>query len=209
MKFSRTFAAAAMAMFCLATASCAHFGGKDKKSGDAASVAEATPAPKTEADFKSELVGVVNAMTKEANEATDDQRGRVIRRKPYFYREYSVYGPTDDDGILLQQKEKKSSPYIADVVLKKERFATRLHRKRGEAQADANFLRDTGTETITYEWRSGQWVRTGSIFVADKSEENVNGEWLPVKETVKRTVAAEEEKSEGFLKRFWYTITGR
>lgn len=209
MKFSRAFTAAAMAMSCLAMASCAHFGGKDKKASDAPAAMEAAPAPKTEADYKAELLAVVDTMTKAANDATEEQRGRVIRRKPYFYREYSVYDTTGDSKVILQQKEKKSSPYIADVVLKKERFATRLHRKRAEAQGDVSFLRDTGAETLTYEWRSGQWVRTGSIFVADKSEENINGEWLPVKETVKRTVAAEEEKSEGFLKRFWYTITGR
>jgi len=85
-----------------------------------------------------------------------------------------------------------------------------LHRKRGEAEQDANFLRDTGSETDTYELRNGKWVRVGSMFVATKSEENVNGEWLPVNETVKRTVAAEEQKARGgWFKRTWASVTGQ
>ena len=109
----------------------------------------------------------------------------------------------------MQERESRSAPLIADVVLAKQRFVTRLHRDRMEAQNDTNFLRDTGTETTTYELRNGGWVRVGSLFVASKSEENVNGEWAPVKETVERTVAAEEEKSQGWFGRTWSKITGK
>jgi NADH:ubiquinone oxidoreductase subunit len=112
--------------------------------------------------------------------------------------------------VMLQETESKSVPYMADVTIAKQRFSTKLHRKRGEAEKDVNFLRDTGTETATYELRSGKWVRAGSIFVANKSEENVNGEWMAVDETVKRVVPEEEKKAKGgWLKRTWSSFTGK
>jgi hypothetical protein len=88
------------------------------------------------------------------------------------------------------------------------RYATRMHRKRDQAQADGNFLRDTGAQTISYELRNGKWWRAGSLFVAEKTEEYVSGEWVPVQEEVQRTVAAEEENANWF-NRTWSAITGK
>lgn len=202
----------AAALLCVSTASCAHFRHKDK--ADAANVSNAAPAvapaAMSEADYEAALLAVVREHVQKTNSSKDADQARVIRRRPYYLREYSVYtSPEQTPKVVLQQKEKKTSPYIADVTLDKERFATRLHRKRPEAAADTSFLRDTGAEMLTYEWRNGAWVKSGSLFIADKSEENINGEWVAVAETSKRTAASEEPKSEGFLKQIWYTLTGR
>jgi hypothetical protein len=210
MSAARFTAVVAAALFCLTTASCAHFRGKDKPDAVKTESAKPAPAAMTESDYESALRAVVQDHVQKANASKEQDQSRVIRRRPYYLREYSVYThPEQDPKIVLQQKEKKTSPYIADVTLDKERYATRLHRKRAEAAADASFLRDTGTEMLTYEWRNGGWIKAGSIFIADKSEENVNGEWVAVAETSKRTAAAEEPKSEGFLKQIWYTLTGK
>jgi len=104
---------------------------------------------------------------------------KVAKRSPYFYRHYDVY-PEGATGltIAMQERDTRSIPYMADVTVAKQVFSTRLHRKRKEAEKDANFLRDTGAETATYELRNSKWTRVGSMFVASKSEENVNGEWV-------------------------------
>ena len=71
----------------------------------------------------------------------------------------------------------------------------------------AFIINTTGEETLTFEYRNGRWVRIGSLFVAEKTEENVNGEWVPLQEEVERTVAAEEDA--GFVTRTWRNIMDR
>lgn len=195
----------------LTLASCSLFGGhKDRVevgSQVAHKPAEARPSV---SDHKSALRDLVSIRIKDVTKNAVEQRAVLVKRKPYFYREYEVYpdGPDRFD-VTTQERESRTTPLIADVVLAKQRFVTRLHRNRKKAQSDTNFLRDTGTETITYELRNGGWVRVGSLFVASESEENVNGEWVPLEETAKRTVAAEEEKSKGWFGRTWSKIVGR
>ncbi|MCX5759415.1 MAG: hypothetical protein NTU83_13095, partial [Candidatus Hydrogenedentes bacterium] len=139
----------------------------------------------------------------------DEQKNRVVKRKPYFFRQYDVYPEGIDKAkALAQAQESRSVPWVGDVALAKQRFITRFHSKRKEAESDTNFLREMGAETITFELRSGRWTRVGSLFVAEKSEENVNGEWVAVKETMKRTPANEEQRP-GFFKRTWNKVLGR
>jgi hypothetical protein len=192
------------AVVCGSLSSCAMFGFGSKPAPEIAPTQ-----PVTAKDYESDLQKTVRNAIDAANKSNDDQKSRIIRKTPYFYKQYDVY-PDGPDGfkMVIQEKERKSSPYVADVTIPKQRFATVLHRKRAEAEGDVNFLRDTGTETITYEVRNGRWMRVSSLFVADKSEEKINGEWVPVKETVKRTVPAEEDKSKGFLRRTWSSIFG-
>jgi hypothetical protein len=192
------------AVVCGSLSSCAMFGFGSKPAPEIAQ-----PQPVTAKDFESDLQKIVRNGIDAANKSNDEQKSRIIRKTPYFYKQYDVY-PDGSDGfkMVIQEKERKGSPYVADVTIPKQRFATRLHRKRAEAEGDVDFLRDMGTETVTYEVRNGRWVRVSSLFVADKSEEKINGEWVPVKETVKRTVPAEEDKSKGFLRRTWSSIFG-
>ena len=81
-----------------------------------------------------------------------------------------------------------------------------MHRKRGLAEKDMDFLKDTGVETLVFELRSGRWVRTGAIFDANKTEEMAAGEWIPRREETQRVVPAEERP--GFFKRIWMRIRG-
>lgn len=139
----------------------------------------------------------------------EEGRGQVIKRKPYYYKEYAIYpGGAAEMDVDMQESESRTVPYVAQVKVAKQRFATKLHRKRDEAASDSNFLRDTGTETITFELRSQRWVRVGSLFVAERTEEQVNGEWVPAQEEVERTVA-EEETDGNWFQRAWTSITGR
>ncbi|HNR32278.1 MAG TPA: hypothetical protein PKI11_15410 [Candidatus Hydrogenedentes bacterium] len=142
-----------------------------------------------------------------AQRGQDDARSDLVFRRPYYFKEYSVYpnGPDDFD-VRLRETESRSAPLAAEANIEKQRFATRLHRKRDQARADGNFLRDTGVETITYQWQGGQWKRVGALFVAEKTEEYVNGEWVSPREEIRRTVAEEEEK--GWWGRTWGRITG-
>jgi hypothetical protein len=198
-----------LAVVCAALTSCSLFFHKGKVASGPEQAAANAPAPPTAKDYENELRKTVAGAIETTNKTTEEQHGRVLKRKPYFLKEYDVYpdGP-DNFKILIQEKDQKSSPYIADVTLTKQRFATRLHRKRTEAEADNNFLRDIGTETITYEVRNGKWIRVASMLVADKSEEKINGEWVPVKEAVKRNLPSDEDKSKGWLRRTWSSIFG-
>jgi hypothetical protein len=142
---------------------------------------------------------------------TSGDQNRLIRRRPYYYKEYSVYpGGAESAELNITETDSQLTPYIATVRLEKQRYATRLHRDRDEAVADTNFIRDTGTQTLHYEWRGNRWVPGDSLFVAQVSEEQVNGQWTPRDETAERTVAAEEEQAEGgILNRVWSLIGGR
>jgi hypothetical protein len=164
----------------------------------------------TRLEIEAKLENIVRDHIKSAPSSPDNQRGRLVRRKPYFLREYAVYpdGPDAFD-IAMRETESRTAPYVADVKLAKQRFATEMRRKKTDAKADSRFIRGTGTETLTYEFRNGKWRRLGSLFVAKKLEENVNGEWVPHEEAVDRTLAAEQEEQGSWLGRTWTSIVGR
>ena len=137
-----------------------------------------------------------------------EDKQRIQFRSPYWFKEYAEYpGGSDTFEVETTNTESRTSPMTAAVTVDRLRFSTRLHRERNEAVDDDNFLRDTGTERLNYEFRNGRWLLNGSTFVADKSEELVGGAWMPVEETQQRTVAAEEKP--GWFGRTWSTLTGR
>lgn len=209
-KSLRPFTALMCVLLGLGSLSCSLFrGGKGAPVGELTVSTGDASVDGTAGDTEATLRKLVKAHIERESRASDAQRDTVVRRKPYFSKEYCVY-PDGPDGfrLLIQEQEGRSVPCIADVTMAKLRFVTRYHRTRVEAEGDTSFLRDTGAETITYKLRNGRWTRVGSLFVAEKTEENVNGEWVPVEETVKRTVAAEEPQP-GWLSRTWSQITGR
>lgn len=161
-------------------------------------------------DIETALRDAVASYVRSENSLRDEKKSRVIYRSPYYFKEYNEYleAPADAD-VLIKESESKTTPYTADVTLRKHRFATRMHRERGEAISDGNFLRDTGVETLTFELRAGRWQKAGSLYVAERTEENVNGEWVAVEEKVQRTIAAEEAASDTWFSRVWSTVTGR
>ncbi|MCC6144567.1 MAG: hypothetical protein IT368_12240 [Candidatus Hydrogenedentes bacterium] len=195
----------------VACAGCNTLGGGKNKDAAAAETTEAAAVSVPEAspaDREEQLRQEVRRDIESEMRSRDEDANKVIRREPYFYREYSVYpSGADNLQVTLQEQESRTRPLLADVEVEKQRFSTKLHRKREEASRDVNFIRDTGTETITYELRGGKWVRIGSLYVADKTEEQVNGEWVPLREEVERTVAAEEEV--GWFGRQWNRVKER
>ncbi len=142
----------------------------------------------------------------QAEENTGDQN-QVIRRRPYFLKEYSEY-PNGLQGasITIHETDSVTSPYTAEVTIPKVRYATQMHRSRGDAQADNNFLRDTGTETLNFELRGGNWIRVGGLFVPDRTEEFVNGGWEDVVREVERR--ADPDYAPGWFERTWRRIPG-
>ncbi len=139
----------------------------------------------------------------------DKSRGRLVRRKPYFFKQYFVY-PEGIEGAKMEitGTESRSTSYVARIEIPKVRFATRMHRDKDEARDDDDYLRQTGTETITYEFRHGRWQRVGSLFLVSKTEENVNGEWLPLEQEVLHAIAKEEQEKKGWFSRTWSRLTG-
>jgi len=142
----------------------------------------------------------------EAHSREENQQ-EVKRKTPYFYKEYATYPDDAEPRFEFQETESRSAPLLASVVVPKVRYATRLHRARDEAMRDENFLRDTGYERQEYALRNGRWVNLGDTFVAEISEEQVNGAWTPVRETPETVVSAEDEGS-GWFKRTLGNIFG-
>lgn len=164
------------------------------------------PSRPSESDRESALRASVQTYM----EQNSGDENRLLRYRPYFYKEYSVYPESAESAdVSITETDTRLRPYLATVKLQKVRYATRLHRERGEAQSDSNFLRDTGVETLSYEYRGEQWHKVGSLFVAEKTEELVAGEWQALEEKPQRTVAAEEEQAQGWFSRIWNGVTGR
>ena len=185
---------------------CGTFGGKSGPAADAAPSAPVTGADDREARLRE----AVEAYIQSTGQASSDATGKLQHKNPYYFKEYYLYpNGAAQAATDIQETESRTVPYRASVKVDKQRFSTKLHRKREEAAADANYARDTGKETLTFEMRNGRWYRAGSLFVAEKTEEFVNGEWVPAQEEVERTVAAEEEQSESWWQRAWSTVTGR
>ncbi len=195
------------AVLCVAAAGCHTFGKKDKARAEGAPAAESAAAvAPSESALEAELR---QAVANDIAAADKNAKDTIERRRPYFFKEYGEYPAPQEIDVTMESKESRIIPYEAEVTVPKLRYATKLHRERETAAADDHFFRGTGKETLTYQYRGGHWLRAGSLFVADKVEENVNGEWLPVVENLETTIAAEEQKSEGWLGRAWSSITGR
>ena len=159
---------------------------------------------------KTELQGVIDNYVRAESSVTEERKNRIVFKSPYYFREYSEYPDGSGNAtIQFRETDSKTAPYSADVKLKKNRYATRLHRERADALADANFLRDMGEETVTFELHSGKWRKAGSLYFAEKTEEFVNGEWVPATEKIERTVASEEESGQSWFGKVWTSITGR
>lgn len=190
--------------------SCASLRGGDKAdSGSEPRVEEALAVTATESESRAELLRQVQLHIDQTEAKGRGDEDRVIRKRPYFYKEYSDYAASAGDAdVTLTETESRTSPYVADVKLERTRYATRLHRSRDDARIDDSYLRDTGTETLTYELRNGRWVRVGSFFLSELTEEEVNGQWSPVQRVVERTVQAEEPQK-GWFGRTMSLITGR
>lgn len=185
---------------------CGTFGGKHKVPAAAAPPEEAAVTAPTMADNEAELRRVVES---DLTAAAQEKKDVIERRRPYYFKEYGEYPDPTNLKVSMEEKDSRVVPYEAEVIVPKIRFATKLHREREAAAADDHYYRGTGLETLTYQYRGEHWVRAGSLFVADKVEENVNGEWLPVVENLESTIATEEPSSDGWLGHAWSALVGK
>jgi len=160
------------------------------------------------AAYQADLEKIVRRELEAAGREADLDRVRLVRRRPYYLKECAAYPSVPETlNVEMHETESRTRPYQADVTGPKVRLSSRPHTKKEDARKDTRIFRDTGMETLTYEMRSGQWKRIGGIFVADKTEEYINGEWLPRMEEVKRTTPAEPPK--GWLKSRLLKLIGR
>lgn len=180
--------------------------------GGEASVQQSEPVLEVSAtaeESKAQLITLVQEHIDEVEVDSRNNQDRIVRKRPYFFKEYGQYsGSARDAEIEITETESRTAPFIADVVLDRTRFATRYHRTRDEARQDDSFLRDMGSETLTYELRNGRWTRVGGFFLAESTEEQVNGEWVPVQRVLQRTLETEEPEK-GWFGRTVSRITGK
>lgn len=161
----------------------------------------------TQEDAQARLKDIIREKIAAESGKGEGQAIPVIYRRPYYFREYSVF-PDGEDAFELdfRENDSRTRPLIAEVKLNKIRYSTQMHRKQGRAAADTTFFRDSGEETLVYEWHNGRWAQTGAIFNALKTEEQVNGQWVPHKEETVRVNPEEEHR--GWFGRMWGRIRG-
>jgi hypothetical protein len=166
-----------------------------------------SPFSSTEKEAEEQLRLMIREHIETNKSYTNAAQVPVIRRRPYYMKEYSVYfnGPDDFD-IAFRELESKTRPLMAEVTIEKTRFSTRMHRKSARAREDHEFVRDIGVEKLVYELHNGRWTRIGAIFDARTTEEQVNGEWVPKREELERV--RPEDQRPGWFGRVWNKIRG-
>lgn len=182
-----------VALLLLSSAGCGRFRNNDKRARVTGDTGIAAPVDTV--DYPATLHAAVQRNVDNEAQRSAADHNRVIRRKPYWYKTYSEYGDIPPaDNLIIQDSASRTVPYRADVRVKKVRFATELTRTRDAARLDSYFIRDTGEEIVSYEFRSGQWHRVGSLFVAERSEELRDGEWVAVRRAEPRTLSEVKEQ---------------
>lgn len=185
----------------LLLAGCAIFGAKEPRVPLAPEAAAETESDRPD-KIETRLHAVVRSELRSANRRPDRPSTKIIFKKPYYYKEYFTYPNGEDDYALdFTERESRTSPLSAEMNVDKIRFATRMHRKREDARIDENFIRDTGKETTSYELRNGKWRRIGSLYVAEKTEEFLDGEWRPARNATSYPELEEEEPT-----RWWQRL---
>lgn len=157
-------------------------------------------------ELESALLERVRAHIEAAHETQDETRGEVRYERPFYFREYAEY-PEGVDAVTteIEPTDSRITPYTATVEIPRTRFSTRMHRSAEAARQDSNFFRSIGTERLSYELRNNRWVKTGSLFVAERTEEYVDGEWRPVQEVAARSP---EPEPAGWFRRAWNSLVG-
>lgn len=152
------------------------------------------------------LTMLVRRHIESASRGAGEDSARLLRRKPYYFREFVEYpGGADDFSVDIRDTESKTAPMRADVRVRKVRYATRLHGDRKAAAADDHFIRNTGWEELSYEYRLGRWRRLGSVFIAERSEQQVDGAWAPLRDEPAAPTAPTTPVKKSWLSRlkFW------
>jgi len=154
-----------------------------------------------QSDHESELIKLVERNIRSNQNHDSPSSAQFISKKPNFFKEYVEYPQgADEADVEIRERDSRSIPYQALVHVSKVRYATSVENSRDKARKDSHYLKSTGTETISYEYRSGNWYRLGSFFVAKSTEVQTDGEWKTVDTTVIPTI---DELTESDEKGFW------
>lgn len=155
--------------------------------------------------YETLLADLITRDLRAAGRRPERSSSKIIFKKPFYFKEYFIYPNGEEDFDLdFTERESRTIPLSAEVSIEKNRFATRVHRKREDARLDENFLRDSGSETISYELRNGKWHRLASLYVAARTEESVEGEWQSIGERAELPVLETEEPKDGWRRlMFW------
>lgn len=188
---------------------CSLFRGKSEIESAPMASEPATREQVSETSQEEMLRQTVEEHVARAGRIDSPEEAAVVKHDPYFLKEYAAYpaGLTDME-VRIRETESRMAPKVADVTLAKQRYATEMHRKKNEAREDSTFFRETGEETLTYEWRNNRWVQVASLFIVEVKEERVNGEWRAMEPEVEEETFVTEPEG-GFFKRVFGGIFGR
>ena len=192
---------AALIVLLITIPSCALFGGSSGGSGGDITVEVSRELS------QSEYRALLDDAVRRRIAATSGRaKSEFVSRKPYYYKTYAEY-PDGPDGFAAHMRDTDSptAPMAADVTINTRRFSTRLSRNSERARQDENYLRDTGEETVSLAFRNGKWRRMGSLFVAERTEELIDGEWVRTQKEIPRAPGDSSSEKAGWLSRlkFW------
>lgn len=160
-----------------------------------------------ESEARDRLNEIVRGMITSVNNSAEANKNRVEYQRPYYFKEYVNYpGGESAFEINFREIDSRTRPLMAEVHLDKVRYSTHMHRKEASAAGDNVFFRDTGVETLIFEWHNGRWTRMGAIFEAKTTEEYLNGQWVPRREETVRINPSEDRP--GWFGRLWERIRG-
>jgi hypothetical protein len=162
------------------------------------------------AQLESRLRDLVAQRVQHLESSAQGGEGGLVYRNPFWLREYVEYPRgTADIQIEIRETQSQTSPFVGTARLDKRRFATKMYRRQDEALADNNYLRDTGVEVLTYEFRHGRWVRIGALFTAEVTERRDGGTWIQVEPEVRAEMTPPRAPEGGFISRTWSRLLGR
>jgi len=122
--------------------------------------------------------------------------------KASYFKEYYEY-PDGDEFVIVnvQPRDSRTIPYQGTVRIAKIRYATKIHGQKDTARRDDVYQKDSGFETLSFEWRNGDWYRRGGLFVAVESEDLVDGEWVSIATNKPRTENYRDDEAPDLVKK--------
>ena len=122
-------------------------------------------------DYEDKLHSLVDDSLTKLQRYDSAENAQMTFRKPYFYREYVAYPEgVDNYSLDIRASESLTTPYTAQVRLKKQRYVTKFQRKRELTRRDTVFYKSSGYETLSYELRHGRWREVGTLYVAEETD---------------------------------------
>ena len=122
-------------------------------------------------DYEDKLRSLVNDSLTKSQRYDSAGSARLTFRRPYFYKEYVAYPDgVDNYSLDIRASESLTTPYTAQIRLKKQRYVTKFQKKREPTRRDTTFYESIGFETLSYELRHGRWREVGTLYVAQETD---------------------------------------